>query len=268
MKYLKLFERYKVDEIEYPENGHNLSSREEIVLKKLVGDYYLNFKIKKDDGYYYTSYNYLYQKFDNLTDLKDYIQFRYFILYNDPNKFLELYKVSKLDMSFDDNESIGWASIKGHTEIVKILLEDPRVDPSDRNNLAIRLASENGHIEIVKLLLKDPRVDPSDYNNYAIIYASTKGHAEIVKLLLADPRVDPSAENNLAIRWAVVNCHKEVVKLLLQDPRVDPSDGDNSAIKRASNNRHKEIVKLLLEDPRVRAKLSPREINKYLNEIS
>jgi hypothetical protein len=32
--------------------------------------------------------------------------------------------------------------------------------------IAIRLASKNGHIEVVKCLLQDSRVDPSDYNNY------------------------------------------------------------------------------------------------------
>ena len=49
-------------------------------------------------------------------------------------------------------------SSNGYIEIVKILLQDNRVDPSDRNNYAIQCAMENGHIEIVKLLLKDKRV--------------------------------------------------------------------------------------------------------------
>ena len=33
---------------------------------------------------------------------------------------------------------------------------------------AIRMAVENGHLEIVKLLLQDNRVDPSVDNNYGI----------------------------------------------------------------------------------------------------
>ena len=45
------------------------------------------------------------------------------------------------------------ASENGHTEVVKLLLADPRVDPAAGNNWAIRFASENGHTEIVKLLL-------------------------------------------------------------------------------------------------------------------
>ena len=84
--------------------------------------------------------------------------------------------------------------------MVKILLRDPRVDPSDRNNEAIRWASKNGHESVVEILLKDSRVDPSDRYNEAIRVASEKGHLEVVKLLLffdytfsKSVRVDPSA---------------------------------------------------------------------------
>jgi len=42
--------------------------------------------------------------------------------------------------------------------VVKLLLQDERVDPSDNNNWAIQMASKNGHIEVVKLLLQDKRV--------------------------------------------------------------------------------------------------------------
>ena len=57
-------------------------------------------------------------------------------------------------------------------EIVELLLQDIRIDPSILNNQAIRFASENGHLSIVKLLLADSRVDPSDSNDQAIRLAS------------------------------------------------------------------------------------------------
>src|SRR3989304_5945772 len=60
-------------------------------------------------------------------------------------------------------------------EVVKLLLQDPKVDPSDQNNYAIRLASRKGHVEVVKLLLQDSRVNPSDHNNEAIGRASNRG---------------------------------------------------------------------------------------------
>ena len=39
----------------------------------------------------------------------------------------------------------------------------------------------NEHLQIVKLLLSDERVDPSDVCNYAIRWASRCGHLDIVK---------------------------------------------------------------------------------------
>jgi hypothetical protein len=74
------------------------------------------------------------------------------------------------------------------------------------------LASKNGHIEVVKLLLNHPKVDPSAVNNYgmnsidliivlAIRLASEKGHIEVVKLLLNHPKVDPSANNNYGMKF-------------------------------------------------------------------
>ncbi len=47
------------------------------------------------------------------------------------------------------------ASSKGHVEVLRLLLCDPRVDPPIVENIAIRIASENGYADIVELLLLD-----------------------------------------------------------------------------------------------------------------
>ena len=115
----------------------------------------------------------------------------------------------------------------GCVDVVKMLLEDGRVNPAADYNNAIRWASTNGHTEIVRLLLQDPRVDPADDNNVAIRYASEEGHTEIVRLLLAwsngTKRVDPSADNNYALRYAIKNNHTAIVQMLSQDPRTNAS---------------------------------------------
>jgi len=133
-----------------------------------------------------------------------------------------------------------------HLEVVKLLLANDKVDPSDDDNYAIRFASEKGHLEIVKLLLANDKVDPSDNNNYAIRFASENGHLEVVKLLLANDKVDPGAGNNWAIGLASENGYVEIVKLLLANDKVDPGADNNYAIKYASTNGHLEIVKLLI----------------------
>ena len=42
------------------------------------------------------------------------------------------------DPSIDNNEAIKWASWKGYLEIVKLLLENKKVDPSANDNSAIK----------------------------------------------------------------------------------------------------------------------------------
>ena len=51
-----------------------------------------------------------------------------------------------------EQEIFNWASHNGHLEVVKLLLQDSRVDPSAEDNGAIRWASFNGYLEVVKLL--------------------------------------------------------------------------------------------------------------------
>jgi hypothetical protein len=58
------------------------------------------------------------------------------------------------------------------------------------NQYPLRWACQGGHVEVVKLLLADPRVDPSAGNQYAIVWATENSHLQVVKLLLDDQRVD------------------------------------------------------------------------------
>ena len=137
-----------------------------------------------------------------------------------------------------DNHRAWFCLIKGSTSrssIVQKFLKLDHIDPAIEKRLngivesAIHLASRYGHVEVVKLLLNDPRVDPSADNNDTIRWASLFGNVEVVKLLLNDPRVDPSADNNDAICLASNNRPFEVFKLLLNDPRLNPSSGKNYA---------------------------------------
>jgi hypothetical protein len=157
----------------------------------------------------------------------------------------------RVDPSADNNWAIRFASNNGHLSIVDRLLQDPRVDPSANDNAAIQFASYNGHLIVVDRLLQDPRVDPSANDNGAILFASDKGHLVIVDRLLQDPRVDPSADYNCAIKLASKKGHLAVVNRLLQDSRVDPS-ADIYAVKWALEFGHLAVVNRLLQDPRVK----------------
>mgnify|MGYP003340515310 CR=1 FL=1 len=81
---------------------------------------------------------------------------------------------------------------------------------------AIQCAAEYGHLEVVRLLLQDSRVDPSANDNKATISASQMKHLFVVNLLLADSRVDPSARGNEALKRS----NKPIRRLLLRHPQV------------------------------------------------
>lgn len=156
---------------------------------------------------------------------------------------------SGIDPSINDNFAIKEASESGYTELVRLLLSDPRVDPSAFNDYALRRSAENGHAAVVLLLLQDERADPSAVNDYAIRYAAQNGRTEVVQLLLQDVRVNPAATDNHAIRLAAENGHLITVEILLRDRRVDPTANENYALRWAVVRGHVEVVRLLASIP-------------------
>ena len=118
------------------------------------------------------------------------------------------------------NRAIIGACDRGHADVVALLL--PRVDPRMGGVDLIHLAtsgSHGGHANVLRLLLTDGRVPPSDD---VFIRCCGHGYVRHVPLLLADGRVDPGADGSQALVRAALNGHVDVVALLLADARVDP----------------------------------------------
>jgi hypothetical protein len=78
----------------------------------------------------------------------------------------------------------------------------------------LELACEHGHVEIVRLLLKNKHLDPSQ--SYALGEACEHGQLEIVRLLLEDGRVAAEEDDNDAIRTAAKCGHLEIVQILVE----------------------------------------------------
>ena len=149
--------------------------------------------------------------------------------------------------------------------LIKSLLEDGRCDPSAEENEALYVACESGHGEYVKLLLADPRVDPSlistDQTKHTpLAIACKRGHENIVRILLADGRCDPGADDNIALYQACTYNRVEIVCMLLADPLVSPTApnpddpngyGFNDVLCVACGFGHAHIVRALLDDPRI-----------------
>lgn len=105
------------------------------------------------------------------------------------------------------------ASMYGHVKIVCALMKSLATDTLD--NTAITAASLFGHIDVVKKLLQYPQVDPAGINNNVIVCAAGNGKAGVLKLLLKDSRVDPGVEDDLPFRSAVLEGRVSTTRLLL-----------------------------------------------------
>ena len=157
-----------------------------------------------------------------------------------------------------DPTSLMIASILGLIIVVKHLLEDGAVNVNYIDNHTTRTslawASINGHVEVVKLLLNksDIELDVRDaWGLTPLTMAVLSGHLEVVELLLQKP-VQLDLANNYGrtpLSCAAAAGHLEIVRLLLQRPiQLNPVDIHGmTPLQIARDTGHSKIVQLLLE---------------------
>lgn len=107
------------------------------------------------------------------------------------------------------------AATNGRLDIVKLLLEDPRVDPSLNFSLANAC---DGTSPTLPLHYHHEQSSPLFKNLFCCASVGPDclilgGFEEIVELLLADGRVDPSVHDNLAIRQASIQGRGKIVEV-------------------------------------------------------
>jgi ankyrin repeat protein len=131
-------------------------------------------------------------------------------------------------------------------EIVKALITDKLVNPSEYNNSLLKYASKKGYLKIVKLLLKDKRVNTHNSIEYPIVLAAENNHLEILKLLLKHyfHSILHSSCLSYAFYLASKNGHIDVIKFLLDDKRVDLYHDSNFINSLSSYNIHYNTIKL------------------------
>jgi len=128
-------------------------------------------------------------------------------------------------------EQLWQACSDGNVEEAGSLLQNSKINTNRQDSELKRTpfyrACEFGYIEIVKLLLNDKRVDINRTNKRIVtpfFSACRNGHIDIVKILLKDNRVDINKVDNdgrTPFYIACSNEHTEIVKLLLNDERID-----------------------------------------------
>ena len=141
------------------------------------------------------------------------------------------------NVNFSDNVGrtpLYLASWKGHTEVVRKFLEDPKIDVNlaEKNigATALYIASALGRDGVVELLLGHPNIEVNKWlfttEMTPLWKASENGHAGVVRLLLSHPELDINkARTNAAMTTplgiATYLNKTEVVKLLLTCPNTD-----------------------------------------------
>ena len=161
------------------------------------------------------------------------------------------------DIAHSDLHLICHAADNGSSDCVRLLL-DNGVNINVKNingNTALHLAAQKGHTGIVKTLLEVDRSlakDRANDGNMAHHLAAFKGHAETVRLL---SEIDTSlakeedGDGNIALHLAALQGHTETTEALLEIDRSLVEVGDyygNTALHLAARKGHTKTVEVLL----------------------
>ena len=143
------------------------------------------------------------------------------------------------------------------------------MDPSVSADIAGRFACSNDNIDVVKILLEHPKVNP----NNLILTAVEKGSVEMVKLLLSKENIDPSYNNNICLKQAVRYDFVDVLILLLRDRRIDPTNmgkdfPPSHILWSAMDWGSKECLKRLIRDPRLNKTINSSEMSVFIHYIN
>lgn len=148
------------------------------------------------------------------------------------------------------------AALEGRAKVVRRGLEaglsPDATDGRGTGNTPLMVAAYNGHTEIVRLLLEEgAQIGVRNAEGRtALMFASTGSFPETVALLLrhgADPNATDEGEGWSALMFAAAEGHGEVVRTLLEggaDPSLTDRDGE-TARTFAENNGHAEVAGLL-----------------------
>ena len=135
------------------------------------------------------------------------------------------------------NTPLHLASLYGHLDIVRYLVEDRNCDVKCRNKYKttpLHFAAYKSRLDVVKYLIIERGCDPMCRGRYGappLHSACLDGRLDVIKYLLEDVKVDSSCRdvnNSTPLHIAVLGGQLSAVKLLVEDYLCDPGVRDNN----------------------------------------
>jgi len=154
--------------------------------------------------------------------------------------------------------ALEWAARKGHTEVVKVLIDNKaevNVSRPTDGVTPLYISAQEGHTEVVKLLLDnnaDVNANPTYNGPTPLCIAARSGHTEVEKLLLdnnSDMKASRTDTGSMPLYVAAQVGHTEIVKLLV-DNNADVNASRHTGatpLYVAAQEGHTQVVKLLVD---------------------
>lgn len=126
-----------------------------------------------------------------------------------------------MSANIDYGNLISWLHHSESTDMRKILKLFLKfgINPGIHRSYAFRIGCENDWRGVIKMLLTDDRVDPTEHDNDALYVAARKNRIEITEILLNHPKVEPSDSDNRAIKWARKMNNHTIINMLERHSR-------------------------------------------------
>ena len=181
----------------------------------------------------------------------------YSTMYEKPHLLDLLLKDPRVQVS--ELQEIFICAGQAQSNCLKILIEDPRVDPSANNcEIIDRILENDGGMSYIDIVLKKIKIDIYTIFEKACEY----NIADCISELIEEYNVDPSVNDNAALKTVVRKMRIESFRVFMRDERVDPQAVLDIACSLEKNWMSEEILELI--DDRIAEKA--KDFSKYCDK--